>query len=72
MSEAIRTMSFRLPEKQAAALTTVARAEEVTVSEVLRALVSRYLAECREDQGFKARLQRRLEEHRETLEHLGE
>lgn len=72
MSETNRPISVRLPEKQAAALDAIAHGERVTVSEVLRALVSRYLTECRSDQAFKERLKKRLEEDREILDRLGE
>jgi Arc/MetJ-type ribon-helix-helix transcriptional regulator len=66
----IKVMNLRIPEEMAAEIAAVARTEEVSISEVIRAAINRYLAACRVDQAFRERLKERLEEDREVLERL--
>jgi phage terminase Nu1 subunit (DNA packaging protein) len=66
----IKATSLRLSEDLAAEIAAVARAEGVPVSEAFRAALHQYIATRRADPGFQERLQKRLEEDREALEHL--
>ncbi len=63
-----KVMSLRLSKELAAELANVARIEEVTISEAIRAAIYRYIATRRTDEDFK----KRLEEDREILERLAE
>ena len=67
-----KVMSLRLSKELAAELANVARIEEVTISEAIRAAIYRYIATRRTDEDFKKRLKKRLEEDREILERLAE
>ena len=67
-----KATTLRLPEEQAGELAAVARADGVTISEAVRDAVAKHIAERREDQEFKARRKKRLEEDREVLERLAE
>jgi hypothetical protein len=69
-AEPIKAMSLRLSEDQAAELAAVARADEVPISEVVRAAIYKHIASRRADKDFQAKLKRRLEENREILERL--
>jgi predicted DNA-binding protein len=64
--------SLRLDHDLAAELAAVARAEEKTISDVVREAVGQHIAELRKDREFKERLAKRLEEDREVLERLAE
>jgi antitoxin component of RelBE/YafQ-DinJ toxin-antitoxin module len=66
-----KVMSLRLSEELAAEVAAVARVEGVTVSEAIRAALYRYITTRRNDEDFKVRLKKRLEEDREILEKLG-
>jgi metal-responsive CopG/Arc/MetJ family transcriptional regulator len=65
-----KVMSLRLPQELADELHAVARTEDVSVTEAIRAAIHRYIATCRSSQAFKERLKKRLEEDREVLERL--
>jgi len=65
-----RVMSLRLPEHLGAELQAVARAEEVPISEVIRAAIYKHIAERRADKGFQEQLRKRMEADREVLERL--
>ena len=65
-----KVMSLRLSQELADELDAVARVEDVSISEAIRAAVHRYIATCRSNQAFKERLKERLEEDREVLERL--
>ncbi len=67
-----RIISVRLPDDLAVQVDTMARAEGVSVSEVMRAAAYRYIATRRADQDFKERLKKRLEEDAEILKRLAE
>ena len=67
-----KVMSLRLSEELAAEVATVARVEGVSISEAIRAALYRYISTRRNEQDFKERLRRRLEEDREILERLAE
>jgi len=67
-----KAKSVRLPDELIARLEAVARASGKTIPEVIRDAVGQYIAEIRQDQEFKERLNKRLEEDREILERLAE
>ena len=67
-----KAKSVRLPDEQMARLEALARASGKTISEVIRDAVGQYIEELRQDQEFKERLNKRLEEDREILERLAE
>jgi metal-responsive CopG/Arc/MetJ family transcriptional regulator len=65
-----KVISLRLPEKLAAELAVVARADDMPVSEAIRKAIEEYIAARGTDQAFKQRLKQRLEEDREVLRRL--
>jgi metal-responsive CopG/Arc/MetJ family transcriptional regulator len=65
-----KVISLRLPEKLAAELAVVARADDMPVSEAIRKAIEEYIAARGTDQAFKKRLKQRLEEDREVLRRL--
>lgn len=65
---ATKVLSLRLPEEIAVEISAVARANGVSVSRAIRLAIEDYVAAQRADKGFKARLQKRLEEDREQFE----
>lgn len=65
-----KVMSLRISGEMAAELDSVARIEEVPVSEAIRAAINRYIATCRADPAFRERLRKQLEKDREVLERL--
>lgn len=67
-----KATSLRLPEPMAAELSTVARADGMPVSEVVREAIAKHIAERRADAGFQKRLQEILEEDQEVVKRLAE
>lgn len=67
-----KVMSLRLPHELAAEVKALARAEEVSISEAIRAAIYRHIATRRADPRFQAKLKERLEEDLRTLEQLSE
>lgn len=67
-----KATSLRLPPELAAELEAVARAQGVTISEVVRAAVSDHIAAVRADDRFQVRLREQMEKDRELMERLVE
>lgn len=67
-----KATSLRLSPELAAELAAVARAQGVTISEVVREAVSSHIATVRSDDGFQASLREQMEKDRELLERLAE
>lgn len=67
-----KATSLRLSPELAAELEAVARAQGVTISEVVREAVSDHIASVRSDDRFQARLREQMEKDRELLERLAE
>ena len=67
-----KATSLRLSPELAAELEAVARAQGVTISEVVRAAVSNHIASVRADDQFQARLREQMDKDRELLERLVE
>ncbi|HST69026.1 MAG TPA: ribbon-helix-helix protein, CopG family [Solirubrobacterales bacterium] len=63
--------SLRLPEAMAKRLRSIAQADGVDVSEVLRQGIENHITARLSEAGFKERLRERTEEGREVLEDLG-
>jgi Arc/MetJ-type ribon-helix-helix transcriptional regulator len=61
-------ISVRVPDELAAEITVIARIEDVSVSEVIRAAIYRHLSLLNTDAAFQDRLRKRLDEDREILE----
>ena len=64
------TMSLRLDDDQARALSALAMADETSVSEVIREAIADRIEKRRADKDFQARLKRAVERNREALELL--
>lgn len=65
-----KVTSLRIDEDLSAEMNAVARADEVPVSELVRAALYRYIAERKSDPQFQARLRELLEKDREVIERL--
>lgn len=65
-----KVTTVRIDDDLDAELNAVARAEGTSASEIVRAALYRYIAECRSDPQFKVRLQKLLEKDREVIERL--
>jgi predicted DNA-binding protein len=67
-----KVTTLRLSAELAAELEAVARAQGVTVSEVVRAAVGDHIAAVRADDRFQVCLRKQMEKERELLERLVE
>ncbi len=67
-----RTMTLRLTDEQAATLDLVARADDRTVTEVVRTAIDAHIEERRRDKDFKERLRRRHEQEQALYKRLSE
>jgi metal-responsive CopG/Arc/MetJ family transcriptional regulator len=67
----MKITSLRLEEGLAKELAFIARADEVPVSEAIRAALNRYIAERKADEKVRARFKAMLEEDVALLERLG-
>lgn len=65
-----KSMTLRLDDETAAMLELVARADDQTVTEAVRAAIDAHIEERRRDTEFKERLRRRHEEERALYERL--
>lgn len=62
--------TVRIDDELDAEVNAVARAEGVSASEIVRAALYRYVADCKSDPDFQARLRKLLEKEREVIERL--
>jgi predicted DNA-binding protein len=67
---AVKAMSLRLPEDQAAELAAIARVDDMPVSEAVREAIDNHIAAKRADKNFQKRLKQRLEEDQQVLKRL--
>lgn len=67
-----KVTTLRLPDYMAAELAAVARADGITVSEVVREAIGKLIAERRSDEDFQKRVKQLLEEDQEILKRLAE
>jgi len=65
-----KTMTLRLTDEQARELETVARVDEVPVSEAVRQAIDERIKARREDADFQNKLRRLIEENQAALERL--
>mgnify|MGYP003575132345 CR=1 FL=1 len=65
-----KVTTVRIDDDLDAEVNAVARAEGVSASEIVRAALYRYVADCKSDPDFQARLRRLLEKDREIIERL--
>jgi hypothetical protein len=70
--EETRAMTMRLSATQAKELETVAQVDGVPVAEAVRSAIEGHIAARRQDEEFRARLRRSLEENRDILERLAQ
>jgi hypothetical protein len=66
-----KVTTMRLPECMAAQLAAIARTEGVPVSEFVRQAIEDRMTLRLTEEGFKARMKRRMDEDREVLRDLG-
>jgi len=67
----MKVMTVRIDEELATELAAVARAEDVPVSEAVRAAFHQFIADRMADPEVRRRLLKRLEEEHEVLERMG-
>ena len=67
---ATKVTTLRLDVRQAAELAAVARADEMTTSDVVREAVAKHIEERRADPDFQQRVKKLMEEDRRILEQL--
>ncbi len=67
-----KTMSLRLDADQAAALELIARADDASVSDTVRAAIDQLIAERRADAAFQKRLAAIVRRERDVLARLAE
>lgn len=67
-----KVMSVRLPVDLADEIAVVARADEVSISEAIRAAIYRHIATRRADERFQTRLREQMERNRKVSERLAE
>jgi hypothetical protein len=65
-----KTMTLRLEDEQAATLELIARADDQSVTEAVRAAIDAHIEERRRDKDFRERLRRRHEEESALYERL--
>jgi hypothetical protein len=65
-----KTMTLRLEEEQAATLEMVARADDQTITEAVRAAIDEHIEARKRDKAFVDRLRKRHEQERELFERL--
>lgn len=66
----MKVTSLRLEESLHDELAVVARADGMTVSDVVREAVDKHIAERRADSGFQTRLKKRAAADQHTVERL--
>jgi metal-responsive CopG/Arc/MetJ family transcriptional regulator len=67
-----KVMSLRLPADLAQELAAVARTDEVSIAESIRAAISAYITARRSNPGFQARREELMKREIEILEGLGD
>ena len=65
-----KTMTLRLDDERAATLELVARADDQTVTDAVRAAIDEHIERRRADKDFMERLRKRHEAERELYERL--
>jgi len=65
-----KTMTLRLDDERAATLELIARADDQTLTDAVRAAIDAHIEQRRNDQAFKERLAKRHEEEQALYERL--
>lgn len=65
-----KTMTLRLDDERAATLELVARADDQTLTDAVRAAIDAHIESRRKDKAFAERLRKRHEAERELYERL--
>lgn len=65
-----KAMTLRIPEERAAELEAIARADQVPVSETVRAAIDREIEARRADKEFQARIKEMMRENEQVLKRL--
>jgi predicted transcriptional regulator len=65
-----KNMTLRLDDERAAMLEMVARADDASVTDTVRAAIDAHIEARRNDTGFMDRLRRRHEQERELYDRL--
>lgn len=65
-----KTLTLRLDSERADAVTTIAQANDTSVSETLREAIDNMIDRARGDKDFQARLQASIERNKQVLERL--
>lgn len=65
-----KVMTLRIDEQKAAELATVARTDELTVSDTVRDAIAKHIASRRTDPEFKKRVRELIEEDNKTMRRL--
>ena len=68
--EKAKAMTLRMPPETARELEVTAQIDGVSVSEAVREAIDSHIKSRREDEDFRERLRRSLEENKELLERL--
>jgi predicted transcriptional regulator len=66
----MKTMTLRLDDERAATLELMARAEDKTLTDAVRAAIDEHIETRRNDKAFMERLKQRHERERELFERL--
>lgn len=66
----VKVMTLRIDEEKAAELATVARTDEMTVSDTVRDAIAKHIASRRTDPEFKKRVKQLIEEDSKTMRRL--
>jgi len=67
---AAKTMTLRLDEDRAAELEAVSRADDMPISDSIRAAIDSHIENRKNDKEFQARLKRLVERERGVLDRL--
>jgi hypothetical protein len=67
-----REITLRIPDTMLRDLASIARTDDMRISEVIREFIENRIAARQSDEEFRRRLEERLEEDREILDRLAE
>jgi hypothetical protein len=67
-----KVTSLRMPDTMTAELVAIAHTRNISFADALREALEEYITARRNDQGFKERLKKVLEEDGEVLDSLGD
>lgn len=65
-----RVTTIRMPKTMKAEIVAIAHSRNISIADALREALEEYITARRNDEGFKERLEKLLEEDREVLDRL--